>query len=397
MSGARMLKTSLTNLNRIESIWHIRRNEDLQVDRHYQPGAGDDRNRERTGRFEPKRPRLIVVGRGRRATGFGRLMHSVLDRLDALVPVDDKPDVVLAHVDAVLDADERAAVIAPGGAPVVVYCPVDAAVLPARLPEAVAGAARIITFTQFGANALRAAFSGAGIPAPPIEVIPLGVDRHLFHALGERADDGRFVVLNGNANIPRKRVDVTLRGFAEFANGRPDAFLYLHMGMRDHGYDVMTIAKDLGIDDRLLATTGRDSHPQVSDDELNRIYTSCDVGLNTAEAEGWGLVAFEHAATGAAQVVPDGGACAELWDEPRGALRIAARRTPQGGHEVTPADVAATLARLYEDRGLLGTLGARAHAYATAPEFDWDAITRTWEDVLLDVVARAAHARSSVR
>src|SRR5689334_6800137 len=189
-----MLKTRLTNISLIASIWHIRRNEELQVDRHDQPGAADDGNRERVNRFEPKRPRLIVVGRGRRATGFGRLMHSVLDRLDALVPVDDEADVVLAHVDAVLDADERAAVIAPGGAPVVVYCPVDTAVLPARLPEAVAGAARIITFTQFGAAAVRAAFAAAGVPAPPIEVIPLGVDRHLFHSLGERADDGRFVV-----------------------------------------------------------------------------------------------------------------------------------------------------------------------------------------------------------
>ena len=233
--------------------------------------------------------------------------------------------------------------------------------------------------------------------APPIEVIPLGVDRHRFHALGERADDGRFVVLNGNANLARKRIDVTLRGFAEFASSRPDAFLYLHMGMRDQGYDVLLLANELGIADRLLATTGRDVHPNVDDDELNRIYTSCDVGLNTAEAEGWGLVAFEHAATGAAQVVPDGGACAELWDDRRGALRVPARATVRGGHEVAPKDVAATLARLYENRGLLAALGARAHAYATSPQFDWDAITRTWEDVLLDVVTRAAHARRSVR
>jgi D-inositol-3-phosphate glycosyltransferase len=367
------------------------------VDRHEEPDAGDRVDQDGSGRFEAKRPRLLVAGRGRRGTGYGRLVHSVLDRLDALDPVAQKPDVVVIHAQAMLRSADREALAAHPDAPVVVYCPVEWSVLPTALPHALAGAARLITDTLFGASALRAGFKGEGIPAPPIEVIPLGVDRHLFHALGERADDGRFVVLNGNANIGRKRIDVTLRGFAEFANGRPDAYLYLHMGMRDHGIDVMGMATELGLADRLLTTTGKDGHPHVSDDELNRIYTSCDVGLNTAEAEGWGLVAFEHAATGAAQVVPDGGACAELWDEPRGALRVPARPTDRGGYGMVPGDVAATLAQLYEDRGLLASLGARAHAYATSPEFDWDAITRTWEDVLLDVVARAKHARRPVR
>ena len=43
----------------------------------------------------------------------------------------------------------------------------------------------------------------------------------------------------------------------------------------------------------------------LSDADLNRLYNACAIGLNTSAGEGFGLVSFEHAATGAPQVVPD--------------------------------------------------------------------------------------------
>src|SRR4051794_31370828 len=146
-----MLKISLTNRAKPGRIWRIRRYEGFQVDRHGMPGAGDEGKRDRTGRFEAKRPRLLVAGRGRRATGYGRLMHSVLDRLDALDPVDEKPDVVLMHAEEMLGNPDRDRLGIDLGAPVVVYCPVDRAVLPADLPHVLDGAARLITYTRFGA------------------------------------------------------------------------------------------------------------------------------------------------------------------------------------------------------------------------------------------------------
>ena len=70
-----------------------------------------------------------------------------------------------------------------------------------------------------------------------------------------------FIALNANRNQRRKRVDLTLRGFALFAPGRPEARLYLHMGMRDMGCDVRRLAVELGIRDRLLTTTRDDGPP----------------------------------------------------------------------------------------------------------------------------------------
>jgi len=50
----------------------------------------------------------------------------------------------------------------------------------------------------------------------------------------------------------------------------------------------------------------------LDDRELNLLYNACDVGLNTASSEGWGMVSFEHAATGAAQIVPRSWVCGEV-------------------------------------------------------------------------------------
>ena len=122
-----------------------------------------------------------------------------------------------------------------------------------------------------------------------------------------------FIVLNANRNSPRKRIDITMKMFAEFCRAKADAYLYLHMGMRDSGCDVLKIARELAIETRLLLTTRDAAKPEVTDQRLNLIYNACDVGINTSTGEGWGLVAMEHAATGAPQLLPAHSAPLEVW------------------------------------------------------------------------------------
>jgi glycosyltransferase involved in cell wall biosynthesis len=172
-----------------------------------------------------------------------------------------------------------------------------------------------------------------------------------------------------------------MRGFAQFARSRPDAWLYLHMGMRDLGVDVLEMAASLGIADRLLVTTSGADRPVVPDERLNLIYNACDVGVNTAAAEGWGLVSFEHAATGAAQVVPGHGASEELWRDV--ALLLPTSVDDRGRQVAAPSAVADALARLYDDRELLADRSRRAYEHATSARFAWDTIARQWESLLL--------------
>jgi D-inositol-3-phosphate glycosyltransferase len=376
------------------------------------------------------RPRLLAVCQGGDPSGYRRVMGSILAEpaiaaafepvlfapRDGPVRVDPlgqrrlpgvlgavDPSVVLVLGDATYyaalsDAVDQHRRDRPGMR-VVVYCPVDWTALVPAVTTSLALADQVVAYTEFGRRTLTRAFRAAGLRPPPLAVIPHGVDTGTFRPLADRRRDDEFVVLNANRNLHRKRVDLTLQGFALFARGRPRARLYLHMGMRDHGCDVRALAAELGIGDRLLTTTDGDRHPAVSDERLNEIYNACDVGLNTCEAEGWGLVSFEHAATGAPQVVPDGSACAELWRD-AGTL-VPTTRSERGGHVASVEGVAAALGRLHDDPALAAEMGARARAHATAPRFSWSAIAERWLEVLTLPPLRAgrwscAHARSSL-
>jgi glycosyltransferase involved in cell wall biosynthesis len=325
-----------------------------------------------------------------------------------------RPDVILLHRDATFPSMHRAALGAyrarRPGARVAAYCPLDWAQVPPQL----AAVDLLVLYTRSAVTTAEDAFATAGVPAPPIAVIPHGVDRALFAPLvpgdfaASRLEARRrlfpdrpeleraFIVLNGNRNQRRKRVDLTMRGFALLARDRPDAWLYLHMGMLDLGWDVPSLASELEIADRLLVTTEGASRPRVPDGDLNLIYNACDVGLNTAAAEGWGLVSFEHAATGAAQVVPGRGACAELWRDH--GLLVPTLPDERGREIVSVEGVAAALGRLHDEVALRGVWAERAYALARSERFGWNAIARQWEAELLRLLGGrgvAASPRSS--
>lgn len=389
------------------------------------------------------RPRLLVVGRAREGTGYARVLRSLLAHLapafrvlhfgidvrgapvqapwpirpnsvngDVLgayqmpgVLAEFRPHVVLYCHDAWLLQLHAPALAAHRPRPAVVYyLPMEWPLPPEQL-EPFRGVHRLVAYTRWARGQVRAAFHALGAPPPPLEVIPHGVDTDRFRPLGPPAEARRaararlfpgrpeladaFVVLNANRNCPRKRVELTLHGFARMAAERPDAWLWLHMGIRDSGVDVPALVRRLGIGHRLLCTTGDPHPPRVDDETLNLVYNACDVGVNTATAEGWGLVAFEHGATGAAQLVPGHGVTAELWA--RDGVLLPAGAAPDGTCEVSVDGVAAALARLHDDRGWLRERSAAAFRAATAPELAWSAIAARWLP-LLRQAARAAAA-----
>ena len=291
---------------------------------------------------------------------------------------------------------------------VVFYCLIEYSFPDDRL-RGLAEVDYLVAYTEFGRDILDAALGGVR-PARDIEVLPHGVDTTHFYPLCGAAttDDLRasrmaarerlwpnrrelrnaFIALNANRNSPRKRIDITLEGFAEFARHRPDAWLYLHMGMLDVGVNVLDHARQFGIADRLLVSTTTADHPTLDDEHLNLVYNACDVGLNTSTGEGFGLVALEHGATGAAQVLPNHSACAELW---RGAAHLlpipaygpASRGSLDYGLP-RPADVATALGLLADDAGQRETLSLRAHTLATDARFDWGSIAAHWHSILAE-------------
>jgi glycosyltransferase involved in cell wall biosynthesis len=282
---------------------------------------------------------------------------------------------------------------AHGGAKVFFYCPIEFAGMPAGNFKHLADVDVLVLYTQFGLRIVEQAFESLGLtPTAKLYVLAHGVDTEIFQPLikddfahSRRTARARlfpeqtnlqnaFIVLNANRNIKRKRVDLTLEAFADFARNKPDVYLYLHMGLRDYGYDILEIAESLSIRERLLLTTTAAAKPIASDEQMNLIYNACDVGLNTSMGEGWGLTAFEHGATGAAQVVPNHSACAELWRDHGLVIALDETQPPI----ISVAATVKALNSLYEDRKHLKTLSERAFDYATSEPFAWREIARQW-------------------
>jgi glycosyltransferase involved in cell wall biosynthesis len=308
------------------------------------------------------------------------------------------------------------------GVKTVMYCPIDAGPVEPELLAELEGVDRFVVYTQFARGEIDKALAvlrteRPDFAFPGVDVVPHGVDVERFppHAgdvrdLGDLRSAGRrrawsalfgddapnfrapFIVLNANRNQPRKRIDITIKGFAQFAAGKPENVkLHLHMGIEDAGWNVVTLARRYGIADRLILTARDRGIPAVPDEQLRDIYTSACVGVNTAVGEGWGLVSFEHAATGAAQIVPRHSACAELWEdaalllEPR--MTVTMERILTEGGLVSPDDLAAALERLYTDRDLLREMSIAAHRRATQPALRWPAVARAWGELFLETLA----------
>ena len=273
--------------------------------------------------------------------------------------------------------------------PVVGYVPIDGQIANSSLIMQLAPLDAVAVFTEFARAQLQ--------PGCNAHVIPHGVDTSAFHPIArpdarkelfpERPDlwDG-FWVLNANRNQPRKRLELTLRGFARFAENKPaNVRLYLHTGLNDIGVDLVREAERLGIPDRLLLTHGGgNDHPASSTASLNMIYNACDVGVNTATGEGWGLISCEHAATRAAQIVPRHSACAEIWDGAAELMPVVRADETHffNGGIIDPADLADCLERLYADRAHCESRAQSAYERMQDPAYRWERIGEQWRALL---------------
>lgn len=285
--------------------------------------------------------------------------------------------------------------------PVIAYCPIEGGPLPLEVVKQFKGLSTLVLYTAYARDEFEKARSAAGeAPAFDVQIIPHGVDTRTFRPLGEgpvaamdragaRVDllgepfRDAFIVLNANRNQSRKRIDTTIEGFALFARDKPsNVQLYLHMGAQDMGWNLLALATRWGIEARLILTSRMSRTPHVTDDVLNIIYNACDVGINTSSSEGWGLVSFEHAATGAAQLVPNHTAGRELWSGAAEMLEPAFRITdPQSltdQHLIAPEEVAQKLEKLYADPVHRAEVATRCHARATNPNYQWPVIAAQW-------------------
>jgi D-inositol-3-phosphate glycosyltransferase len=242
--------------------------------------------------------------------------------------------------------------------------------------------------------------SNSNFHYPPIEIIPHGLDNSFHRFNQEQKQAARkivfaeepswwsdFIVLNANRFSERKRLDLTLKAFEDFSQDKDNVRLYLHQGLiTGADYQALSsLAKKYNISNKVkISRPGREVCSQRT---LNLVYNSCDVGINTSVGEGWGLVSFEHAATGAAQIIPAHSACKELWTGHAEMIDISGQYRPGIAQynlmsEPDPISASRGLNRLYHDKNYLQLISSTSYDAAIHETYQWAAIGRQWRSLL---------------
>ncbi|HKP94064.1 MAG TPA: glycosyltransferase family 4 protein [Chthoniobacterales bacterium] len=398
--------------------------------------------------MSPHRPKILIIGDAVAPTGFARVIRSIFQPLhehyelhqlatrfeggphdypwklypagkgesrygyDQIGPLVDqlRPAIVFLLYDIVFQVRYLESLRKAAWKPkIVFYSPVESGPIAPEIMQRLHGLSRYVVFTEYGRSEIERALqilrlTDPGFEFPALEVIAHGVALDKFFPLPDktearrrmRLDDAQhrdaFIVLNANRNMPRKRIDLTIHGFAQFAKDKPaNVKLYLHMATEDSGWNVLILAKRYGIFDRLIMTQADNSRPTFSDDQLNFLYNACDIGITTTTGEGWGMPSFEHAATRAAQIIPRHTSLVELWKDAAEFIDPVMTLTYPGNlthaHIVPPEGVAAALQRLYEDRAHRDELAEAAYRNATRPKFSWNAIVERWRRLFDQLLA----------
>ena len=257
-----------------------------------------------------------------------------------------------------------------------------------------------ITFTVNSAHRILA----HNVGVPKLGVLPHGVDISKFAPMDTKKareelglPQDKFIVFNGNRNQPRKRIDLTIQTFAKFAADKPNAMLYLHMGAKDLGWDILPLFhREMGkysVDgqQRLILTSENINYVDAPpDDVLNRIYNACDVGFNSADGEGWGLVSFEHASCKKPQVVPNHTACKDIWEGAAQLVDIATWVTDKDlGVErglINVDDAVAKLNELYNDKETYKEVAEACYAVTQRPEYRWESVANGFAQAVSDLL-----------
>jgi glycosyltransferase involved in cell wall biosynthesis len=290
--------------------------------------------------------------------------------------------------------------------PLITYVPVDAKEHSKNYYKNFEIVTRICAYTEFGKQVIIDTGS-EHVTEEKLRVVPHGSNLTKFFPVPksaarlaiypeDRADEFRdsFVILNANRNQPRKKVDVTMWAFRDFAKDKDDVKLYLHMGTQDVGIDIVDKAQIYDIDTKFVITSLSPNMPSVSDERLNLIYNATDVGVNSSLGEGWGLVNWEHAATGKPQIVPDYAATAEVWTQ--GAWKVPAK-TPHMidkistvGYIMDTDALTEVFEEAYEDWKTGGTkleeMGKDAMELVTDPKFSWKAVAKQFDEIIKEVL-----------
>lgn len=194
---------------------------------------------------------------------------------------------------------------------------------------------KMLTMTQFGKLEISKIQ-----PTTNIGILPHIVDHNVFYPLCNKEELqnkwlgrlGKFVIGAINANNTRKRWDILLEAFGEFARCHDDVILLMKVpymkpkrsfGLSSCGeYDFTQLISQIYqkyklTQDRIIIFEG-----QLTNIELNELYNCCDIGLTTTSGEGWGLIPCEMALCKVPQLIPAWSSFPEIFLDSSGLIPV---------------------------------------------------------------------------
>lgn len=175
---------------------------------------------------------------------------------------------------------------------------------------------RVFTFTSYWKKQLKE----QGVTRP-LSILGHGFDPKLFFTVPKdvarkslKLPEDAFIIMSLNRNQPRKRYDIMLMAFVELLAKYPTKPIVLlcicDKGEKGGWWLFEVFVRELkkrGIPieqfgNRLMISS---QDMVFKDEDINVLYNVADIGISTAEGEGWGLCTFEQMGVGIPQVVPD--------------------------------------------------------------------------------------------
>ena len=123
----------------------------------------------------------------------------------------------------------------------------------------------------------------------------------------------KFIIMNLNMSIMRKRTDITLESFKKFSENKKDVILVLRVSnnVAFTGMNVLKLIKKYNVDINKIRLIDKKFDINI----LNLLYNCADVGINTSSGEGWGLIPCEMSLCKIPQIIPNNTSYTEIFDE----------------------------------------------------------------------------------
>jgi glycosyltransferase involved in cell wall biosynthesis len=266
---------------------------------------------------------------------------------------------------------------------------------------------RIFTFTSYWKKQLKE----QGVTRP-LSVLGHGFDSKLFFPVPKdlarkslKLPEDAFVIMSLNRNQPRKRYDIMIMAFVELLVKYPTKSIVLlcicDKGEKGGWWLFEIFVRELkkkGVPieqfgNRLMISS---QDMVFKDEDINILYNVADIGISTADGEGWGLCTFEQMGIGIPQVVPDLGGYKEYCSNENSILVTPAHRyylpsvfSIVGGeaHVCNPHDVCLAMEEYLNDPEKRKTHGQKAKDTV---------LSYTWQNATKELIKRINEEREDL-